>query len=380
MGHNVYLVAGSAGSTTGYIIPELHYQSEDNNKFVKNAYYKLVDYKNGDELEVAILEYAARISAELEKFIVKFKIDILVPNNMWSLGWGLTAGIALYNTVKKLNLQCVAHNHDFKWKRVKYSNPTCVNIKKMLDKYFPPKDELIKHVVINDIARCEMKRRKNIESTIVPNVFDFKAPLWIIDDYNCDFRKTIGVAEDDILVLQTTRIAERKAVELAIDVIGQMQCDENINKLYANKLYNGKIFKKDSRIVYVMAGLPESELVYIEQLQEKAEKLGVEMLFANDVVEHSRCKVDGHKCYSLWDVYAHGDIVTYPSLFEGWGNQFLEAVFAKKPVIIYEYPVCGTDIRCKGFDVISLGSTHEVDNGGLCTVDEKIIKNAALKQ
>ncbi len=377
MGHKVYMLAGSTGSTTGYIIPELHYKSEDNNRFVHNAYVKLEDYKNGDELEVAILEYADRISAGLEKFIKDYKIDVLVPNNMWSLGWGLPAGIALYNTVKKLGIHCVAHNHDFHWERVKYSNPTCDNVTRMLDKYFPPKDELIKHVVINDIARCEMKKRKDIDATIVPNVFDFKAPLWKIDDYNKDFRQTIGVRDDDILILQATRIAERKAIELAIDVIGKMHSEDNIKKLLNNKLYNGKSFSKSSEIVYVMAGLPEAEPGYIEKLKAKAEKLGVKMIFVNDVVEHSRSEINGKKCYSLWDVYSHADLVTYPSVLEGWGNQFLEAIFAEKPVVVYEYPVYVTDLKSKGFEVVSLGSTHEVDNDGLCTVDDKIIKNAA---
>ncbi len=379
MGHNVYLLAGSTGSTTGYIIPELHYKSEDNNRFVQNAYYKLEDYKDGDELEAAILEFADRISAGLEKFIMEKEIDVLVPNNMWSLGWGLPAGIALYNTVKKLNIHCVAHNHDFHWERVRYSNPTCDNVRKMLDKYFPPKDDLIKYVVINDIARREMKKRKDIDATIVPNVFDFKAPLWEVDDYNSDFREVIGISDNDVLVLQATRIAERKAIELAIDVISQMQSEKNVNELKSNKLYNGKVFSKDSKIVYVMAGLPEAEPGYIEHLQEKAEKLCVKMIFINDVVEHSRSEVDGKKCYSLWDVYAHADLVTYPSVLEGWGNQFLEAIFAKKPVVVYEYPVYGTDIKSKGFDVISLGNTHKVDKGGLCTVDEKIVKHAAAE-
>ena len=293
MGHKVYMLAGSTGSTTGYVIPELHYKSEENNRFVQNAYYNLEDYKDGDELEAAILEYADRISAGLEKFVKEYKIDVLVPNNMWSLGWGLPAGIALYNSVKKLNLHCVAHNHDFHWERVRYSNPTCDNVKRMLDKYFPRKVDLIKHVVINDIARCEMKKRKDIDATIVPNVFDFKAPLWKIDDYNSDFRKTIGASDDDILVVQATRIAERKAIELAIDVVGQMQSGDNLKRLYSCKLYNGKVFNKDSKIIYVMAGLPEAEPGYIETLQAKAEKLGVKMIFINDVVEHSRCEIDG---------------------------------------------------------------------------------------
>jgi len=89
--------------------------------------------------------------------------------------------------------------------------------------------------------------------------------------------------------------------------------------------------------------------------------------------------VNGVKCYSLWDAYAHADLVTYPSVLEGWGNQFLEAIFAKKPVIVYEYPVYVSDLKDKGFDVISLGDTHEVDPNGLVIVDEKLIKKAAIE-
>ena len=379
LGHKVYLLAGSTGSTEGYVIPELHYKSPENNKFVKNAYKVLEDYKDGDELEEAIMAYAKKIEAGLEIFVKKYNIDILVPNNIWSLGWGLPAGIAFNHAAKKLNVKCIAHNHDFHWERVRYSNPTCNNITKLLNEYFPPEDDLFKHAVINDIARREMLKRKDIKATIVPNVFDFKAQFWKIDNYNKDFRKTIGIDKNDILVLQGTRIAERKAIELAIDVLGEMQTDKKIQPLYNNKLYDGRQFGKDNKIVYVMAGLPEAEEGYIEQLIKKAENLGVKMIFVNDVIEHSRSVVNGVKCYSLWDAYAHADLVTYPSVLEGWGNQFLEAIFAKKPVIVYEYPVYVSDLKDKGFDVISLGDTHEVDPNGLVIVDEKLIKKAAIE-
>jgi len=45
------------------------------------------------------------------------------------------------------------------------------------------------------------------------------------------------------------------------------------------------------------------------------------------------------------DTYVFADIISYPSIFEGWGNQFIEAVFAKKPVIVFEYPVFKSDIK-----------------------------------
>ena len=42
------------------------------------------------------------------------------------------------------------------------------------------------------------------------------------------------------------------------------------------------------------------------------------------------------------------DFVTYPSLWEGWGNQLLEALRARLPLMLFEYPVYQADIKSKG--------------------------------
>jgi glycosyltransferase involved in cell wall biosynthesis len=56
--------------------------------------------------------------------------------------------------------------------------------------------------------------------------------------------------------------------------------------------------------------------------------------------------------YSLWDIYPHADFITYPSLYEGFGNAFLEAVYFKKPLLINRYATFVRDIEPKGFDLI----------------------------
>lgn len=378
IGHKVYFLAGSTGETEGYVIPELHYKNEVNNKIVKNAYNILEDYKCTDDLEREIISYSEKIQHGLEKFVEANNIDILVPNNIWSLGWGLPAGLGFYNAVKNMKLNCIVHNHDFHWERDKYSDPTCAYVRELLKTIFPPQEDYIKHVVINRIAQNELFARRGIKSTVVPNVFDFQAPSWTIDEYNKDFRENIGISKDDIIILQATRIAERKAIELAVDVIGCMHKKENIRRLKNKFLYNGKRFKQDSKIVFVMAGIPEAEPEYIDKLNAKAEEYGIRVVYVNDCIAHTRTHIGSKKCYSLWDAYVHADLVTYPSILEGWGNQFLEAIFAKKPVIVYEYPVYVTDLKSHGFDVISLGNTHEVDQNGLVTVDPKIIEGAAV--
>jgi hypothetical protein len=178
-------------------------------------------------------------------------------------------------------------------------------------------------------------------------------------------------------MLQATRVTNRKAIELAIDVIREMQKEKNRKILEEAKLYNGQNFKEDSRIILVLVGMIETADDYVERLKTRAKKSNVELLFVNNLVEHSRCVKNNNKIYSLWDTYVFADIITYPSIQEGWGNQFLEGLFAKKPMLVFEYDVYKEDIKEKGFKVISLGKKYELDEHGLAKVSKGVIKRTA---
>ena len=62
---------------------------------------------------------------------------------------------------------------------------------------------------------------------------------------------------------------------------------------------------------------------------------------------------DGEKIYSLEDVYPHADLVTYFSIYEGFGNALLEAFYFKKPVVVNRYSIFITDIEPSGFEVVT---------------------------
>ena len=377
MGHKIYFVAGSTGTSDGYIIPEMNYRFKEDLKIGRNAYLKLKDYQDEDELIGAIRKKTLKIEKGLRKFLIENKIDLIIPNNIFSIGRSIPTAMALANVIKELGIRCIGHHHDFHWERDNFSQPTCNFVRKALEGYYPPKDDLISHVVINSIAQKELKARRNLDSIIIPNVFDFNEKLWDVDDYNIDFREKLGIKDNDILMLQATRVTNRKAIELAIDVVGEMQKEENRKILEEAKLYNGKSFKEDSRIILVLAGMIETVDDYVERLKTRAKGSNVELLFVNNLVEHSRCVKNNNKIYSLWDTYVFADIVTYTSIQEGWGNQFLEGLFAKKPMLVFEYDVYKEDIKRKGFKIISLGYKYEFGEYGLVKVDKKIIKRAA---
>jgi glycosyltransferase involved in cell wall biosynthesis len=175
------------------------------------------------------------------------------------------------------------------------------------------------------------------------------------------------------MFLQATRIVARKGIELAIDLIDSV--GSRRAELTGKTLYNAQVFTADSRLILAFAGMCE-EKPYLEQLQDKARRQGVELVFLSQWVSHSRGRNDGDKVYSLWDVYSHADIITYPSLLEGWGNQFLEGLVAKVPMVVYRYPVYDLDIADYQFDIIELGNQHELSNDGLAIIDDSTLKLA----
>ena len=204
-------------------------------------------------------------------------------------------------------------------------------------------------------------------------MFDFKQTRWKKDKYNSDLLQQCGIKENDIVVLQATRIVRRKGIELAIDFVAELKRMKK--KLVGQTLYNGKQITKNSKIVFVLANYIEpSDQEYGKMLKEKIKEVGITAKFINSRIERCRGKKRNKKIYSLWDAYVYADLVTFSSIWEGWGNQFIEAVFAKKPVMVFEYPVFKADIRPEGYEVISLGDKLGKDNkNGLCQVSQNKI-------
>ncbi|RKX56059.1 MAG: glycosyl transferase family 1 [Thermotoga sp.] len=381
MGYEVYLCAGSSGSEEGFLIEELYHHREDIERISKNAFFKFIDYANEIEFKEEIYELAKKIENALKSFIKKRSIDLIIVDNIWSIGANLPAAVALTEVVKDLGIPAIGHHHDFYWERVNNNAPTCGAAEGIIEHFLPPKNPLIKHVVINSLAQKELFTRKGIESIIVPNVFEFDGASWTQDEYNEDFRKAIGIKEKDIIVLQATRVVKRKGIELAIDFVKEVSRPKYTEKIKKKGLYNGKEFDDDSKIVLVMAGYSEDKTEsYLNLLKKKVKEEGIEARYISDIIGASRGLRNGKKIYSLWDTYIFADLVTYPSLHEGWGNQFLEAIRARLPIVLFEYDVYKSDIKERGFDVISLGDKIMGRDGrGLVKIKHESLVESACR-
>ncbi len=377
MGHNVIMLGGEMDNKIIY--PSLYHNSQIARDFYFYSFQNKPVFKDEEEYKEKVYHQVEKCEKIIEKFVDENNIDLVIAQNVWSVAMNIAVAIALENVIERQHLKVLAQHHDFFWERKAGVHYGCDFAQYISKKYLPPVNPTYKHVVINQQGHDTLFRRKNLESTIVPNVFDFRAPLWEKDSFNKGFKKDIGLSDDDIIILQATRIVDRKAIELAIDVVSSMNKfkDSLINKT----LYDGRTFNKNSNFVLLLAGYDgdDESGTYLNKLKTKAKLKNVDLKVISSKVAHTREDKD-EKIYSLWDTYVFADIISYPSYWEGWGNQFLEGLFAKKPMIVFEYPVFITDIKEKGFDYISLGSSYETDkNTDLVYINDEIIDKAAMK-
>lgn len=173
-----------------------------------------------------------------------------------------------------------------------------------------------------------------MESVVIGDTFDFNSKLDRMDNYSKNWREDFGILKNELVFLQATRIVGRKKIEVAMDLVKKLN---------------------DKRVVLVLAGYEGDGVEkYGKYLRKYAKKLGIKTKFIANRVGSKRKIVNGKRIYTLWDCYVNCNFVTYPSALEGFGNQFLEAMYFRKPVMVNRYEVYKTDIEPLGFEVIAI--------------------------
>jgi glutaredoxin-related protein len=234
-----------------------------------------------------------------------------------------------------------------------------------MKEYFPPVMSNLVHTVISKFEADLLHKKRKIESVVITDTFDFSQDPWVYNETNKHFLKDIQVEPDSIVFLLACRIRKRKGIGLGIYLIHTFM-KRNKEKL------------KGKKVVFLLPGeYTQTEYSYVSKLEALAKKLQVDVRFIAPVIGSEKEKREGLKKYALWDTYVYADIVLYPSIWEGWGNQFIEAVFAKKPIVVFEYPVFITDIKPYNYNVVSLGSTLFYNEDGLATVPQEWYNNAS---
>ncbi|MFC1877419.1 glycosyltransferase [Thermodesulfobacteriota bacterium] len=327
-GHPCYWFAGELDrdDKRSLLVPEAHFLDE-HNQWINDQ----ILGKTGRTPHVTEFIHGSRsfLKGQLHRFIEKYTIDLLIAENALTIPMHVPLGLALSEVIAETELPTIAHHHDFFWERDRFF----VNaVNDYLQMAFPPRLPNMRHVVINSSAQEQLALRTGISSIIIPNVLDFKNPPKVNGHGAKHFRESIGLNPDDRIVLQPTRIVQRKGIEHAIELVKAL--DDPTYKL----------------IVTHEAG--DEGYEYADWLKSYAQEHDVDLRLVATKIETPR-PGNGHDKgrYSLWDVYAYADFITYPSLYEGFGNALIEAIYLKKPILVNRYSTFLKDIEPLGFQL-----------------------------
>jgi glycosyltransferase involved in cell wall biosynthesis len=147
-------------------------------------------------------------------------------------------------------------------------------------------------------------------------------------------RTELGMNEHGLLVVQPTRVVPRKGIELAIELVGRLGDPD--------------------AVLLITSPAGDEGLDYLVELERQAEAAKVRLRYAADRFEPDLEGKPVGPAHTLHDAYLAADLITYPSLYEGYGNALIEAIFYGKPVVVNRYSVYVADIAPLGLEFIEI--------------------------
>jgi len=329
-GFNTYYFAGKLDTPPecSYFLEEAHFTHPEIKTIFRSCFGV---QKRSRDITRKIHTLKELIKDHLYLFIDKFNIDVLVPQNALTIPLNIPLGLALTEVIAETAIPVIAHHHDFFWERKQFMTNSVWDY---LNMAFPPHLPSIQHAVISSSADNQLSLRTGISGTIIPNVMDFENPPPPPDEYTADVRKDLGIQDDELFILQPTRVVKRKGIEHAIELVHRLGM-------------------KAKLVISHASG--DEGYDYEKRVRNYSKLMKVDTRFIANIINEKRGSTPGgRKIYTLEDIYPYADLVTYPSNIEGFGNAFLEAVYFRKPIVVNNYSIFATDIKPKGFGVVEI--------------------------
>ncbi len=316
-----------------YIIPELKIKNKTN--LILNQI--LFEKTDADE-NIALTFFELRkklIFSKISRVFKKIQPNLVYIHNLFSYACNLPATKALMDLLDQIQTPTLIHAPDFWFTREAFAKPQFAFVKNILSQMPPKRDYILGLQVINSLEKKQVERKRRLKADLFADVFDF-------DQKNPASKKAVQQIREKYkiknhpLILHATRITRRKNIENSL-------------------LFSAELQKKIGKKIFLLFPnfVESGDEEYAAKLQQMAKTLNINAIWAQKDFALQRNPAKG--IFSFWDAYDVADIITYTSQWEGFGNQLLEAVFFRKILVLFEYPVFKTDIKKQGYKYISLG-------------------------
>jgi len=331
MGHQLRMCAGEVDALRNLarLVPPMHFTYPPAARVTAAAFDPESD---PDAVRHEIDRLADQLLPVLIDWATVNRLDAIIIENAWAIPMQLPLGVALRRLVQERELPAIGHHHDYWWERERFAS--CV-VPEVLDEAFPPNLPWVRHVSINSLAAESLRERRGLDSMVVPNVFDFDQPRPRRSPaVRRRLPQELGMNEKGLLVVQPTRVVPRKGIELAIELVGRLGDPD--------------------AVLLITSPAGDEGLDYLVQLERFAERHKVRLAYAADRFAPDLEGKPIGPAHSLHDAYLAADLITYPSLYEGFGNALLEALFYGVPVVVNRYPVYVADIAPLGLKLVEI--------------------------
>ena len=380
----------------GLRLEELSYQSDDALALRRKLFPSDAtpdSQTTGQALVEQIEERARTIRHQVEDYVDRHGIRLLHVRNIMSLPYNLPATLALYKLVMdRPDIHVLMQHHDLYWEgpNARTFHTPYREIADLISRITCPDRANTTHALINPIAAQALRERRGIDGVVIPDGFDFDRDVVVIDEgvFRSRLEVLTGnktpVAPDDLVVAMPARVAINKAIELAIQfVAGLERRRAELEDAPGGLAAHGRRLTAAGKIVLL---LPQGEDIeenrdYFERLVAYADHAGVTLAYGGNIVVPDRKFTRGDReHYPFYSTYQTIDVVCYPPEHEGFGNQAIEAVWARRPLAVLEYAVFKVFVRDHIPNYISLGDVPGLGRleefGGLHLLREEILERA----
>jgi glycosyltransferase involved in cell wall biosynthesis len=331
-GYSCFFFAGELDRDRGksYQTDLAHFKHPDVEKISSHGFGKTTRPRKISDLACKVKD---KLKDYIDDFIKRFDIDLIIPENALTIPMNIPLGLAITEYIAETGIPTIAHHHDFYWERDRF---LINSVGDYLQQAFPPNLPSIQHVVLNSIASQALSYRVGVSNTIVPNVYNYASPPQKSHpEMLKNLRSKVGLKDDDVFILQPTRVVQRKAIEHSIELVSQL--------------------KLPHPFLVISHASGDEGTEYYERVMEYAALMNVKILPIDHLIVPDYYEGDlSEDQYTIGNIYQAADLVSYPSVYEGFGNAFLETIYYRKPIVVNRYTIFISDIEPKGFDLLLL--------------------------